>query len=152
NRLFGKSVAFVSADAMAALCSHDWPGNVRELAHAVESAVLLTDCDRIGMSELPLSIFAEEEDAPANGAHIEAAPNEPAAIAPVEREPERWPFELDEVIKRTLLRSLEETDGNRRRAADLLGVSRSTLYRMLTRYGIAETARRRGGMPILSEA
>jgi transcriptional regulator of acetoin/glycerol metabolism len=45
---------------------------------------------------------------------------------------------LDEVIKRTLVRSLEETDGNRRRAGDLLGISRSTLYRMLARYSLAE--------------
>jgi DNA-binding NtrC family response regulator len=45
---------------------------------------------------------------------------------------------LDEVIRRTLVRSLEETEGNRRRAADLLGISRSTLYRMLTRYSLAQ--------------
>jgi len=51
-------------------------------------------------------------------------------------------FLLDDVIKKTLVRSLEETEGNRRRAADLLGVSRSTLYRMLTRYGLAESPRR----------
>jgi transcriptional regulator of acetoin/glycerol metabolism len=51
-------------------------------------------------------------------------------------------FLLDDVIKKTLVRSLEETEGNRRRAADLLGVSRSTLYRMLTRYGIAENPHR----------
>jgi transcriptional regulator of acetoin/glycerol metabolism len=51
-------------------------------------------------------------------------------------------FLLDDVIKKTLVRSLEETEGNRRRAADLLGVSRSTLYRMLTRYGLAENPRR----------
>jgi transcriptional regulator of acetoin/glycerol metabolism len=49
------------------------------------------------------------------------------------------------VIKKTLVRSLEETEGNRRRAADLLGVSRSTLYRMLTRYGLVENPRRIAG-------
>jgi DNA-binding NtrC family response regulator len=46
------------------------------------------------------------------------------------------PLTLDEIIKQTLLRVLRETRGNRRRTANLLGISRSTLYRMLERYGI----------------
>jgi len=45
---------------------------------------------------------------------------------------------LDNVIKKTLIRSLEQTQGNRRRAAELLGVSRSTLYRMLARYELCD--------------
>ena len=46
------------------------------------------------------------------------------------------PSTLDEVIKQTLVRLLRETRGNRRRTASQLGISRSTLYRMLERYGI----------------
>lgn len=48
---------------------------------------------------------------------------------------------LDEIIKQTLVRLLRETRGNRRRTASLLGISRSTLYRMLARYGIGHVGR-----------
>ena len=51
---------------------------------------------------------------------------------------------LDEVIKYTLLCSLEETSGNRRRAAEILKISRSTLYRMLARYELAHMIHPRG--------
>ena len=51
------------------------------------------------------------------------------------------PSTLDEVIKQTLVRLLRETRGNRRRTASLLGISRSTLYRMLARYGIDHVGR-----------
>jgi DNA-binding NtrC family response regulator len=51
------------------------------------------------------------------------------------------PFTLDEIIKHTLVRLLRETRDNRRRTASLLGISRSTLYRMLERYGIGHVGR-----------
>ncbi len=52
-----------------------------------------------------------------------------------------WPLTLDQIIKQALVRLLGETAGNRRRTASLLGISRSTLYRMLERYGIDKVGR-----------
>src|SRR5277367_2367968 len=58
NRLFGKDVKFVSRGAVEALCASSWHGNVRELGHAIESAVLMTENDRIDLEDLP---FAHED-------------------------------------------------------------------------------------------
>jgi DNA-binding NtrC family response regulator len=141
NRLFGKDVCHISQRALDVLHQHDWPGNVREFSHALQSAVMLTDTDRIDVQMLPDSIVrGEHEVDPAEAPAVETArgtvETQPPA-RPVERQ-NGGPLLLDEVIKRTLVRSLEETEGNRRRAADLLGISRSTLYRMLARYSLAE--------------
>jgi DNA-binding NtrC family response regulator len=85
------------------------------------------------------------------GALGEASPKTTAAVAQEQAEA-AWPLTLDEMIKQTLIRLLRETAGNRRRTASLLGISRSTLYRMLARYGIdhvgrTATARKRGVNP-----
>jgi transcriptional regulator of acetoin/glycerol metabolism len=132
------------------LCGYQWPGTVRELAHASESAVNLSENRKIGVADLPEQIvdgtgaellFPQDESA-ANGNRgndSERDARRPSASSQSGAPPG---FLLDDVIKKTLVRSLEETEGNRRRAADLLGVSRSTLYRMLTRYGLAENPRR----------
>jgi DNA-binding NtrC family response regulator len=149
NRLFDKRVRHISRRALAALCAYEWPGNVREFAHAIQSAVMLTENDRIDAQALPEHVALE---VPAIAIASIAPSAEPAAVAepkstvasPAPNTEIQDPLLLDEVIKKTLLRSLEETEGNRRRAADLLGISRSTLYRMLTRYGLATEARRRG--------
>ena len=150
NRLFGKQIKFISRRALAALRNYPWPGNVREFAHAIQSAVMLTDNDRMDIQVLPEQIAAAAaspaedpatvREVPLIGEATAAAP--PSAHAEAHQE-QRWPLLLDDVIKMTLVRSLEETEGNRRRAADLLGVSRSTLYRMLARYGLAEEGVRR---------
>ena len=145
NRLFGKNIRFISRQALSALMAYDWPGNVREFSHAIQSAVMLTDNEILENATLP-------EHVAHTPISIESLADSPATASPNAAEPApapapepQSPLLLDEVIKKTLVRSLEETEGNRRRAADLLGVSRSTLYRMLARYKLsdAEIGRRR---------
>jgi len=146
NRLFGKDIKLVSRDALEAICAHQWAGNVRELGHAIESAVLMTENDRITLEDLPMELgdgtseMAEDsiEDTLEEGASLMAA-IEPEANADAEQ---KWPYSLDAVIrdasKLALVRALQATQGNCHRAAELLGVSRYTVYRMLNRFGMAE--------------
>jgi len=150
NHLFGKDVSNISRRAVEVLCAYQWPGNVRELAHAIESAVILSENNSIGVADLPEQIvdgtgaellYASDEPSGNDHGNVHAA----RASSPTPVRDEIAGLLLDDVIKKTLVRSLEETEGNRRRAADLLGVSRSTLYRMLTRYGLAENPRRISG-------
>ena len=156
NRLFGKTIRYVRRHVLDAMGQYDWPGNVREFAHAIQSAVMLTDGDRLDLQSLPEHVAnctyprsaAANEDLIEMPFGSESLAGEPGEVAAANTAEVQTPLLLDEVIKRTLVRSLEETEGNRRRAADLLGISRSTLYRMLTRYGLAEEGgRRRPGPP-----
>jgi DNA-binding NtrC family response regulator len=148
NRLFGHHVRFISRRSLEVLLKHDWPGNIRELSHAIENSVMMSDDDRIDVSAMP-EYLLEESAEPAGVAERSMHPPAPDAAAGIDSVvtaadvPPHLPLELDEVIKRALLRSLEETEGNRRRAATLLGISRSTLYRMMSRYGLAIDSFRR---------
>jgi DNA-binding NtrC family response regulator len=151
NKLFGKNVKFVAHDALAAMCKYPWPGNIRELAHVVETAVLMTDLDRLTVADLPAQVLNTSSDpeapmpAPAPFGDPAVAKLLVASSEPLSEQnwtlPDKSPLLLDDVIKKTLLRSLQQSGGNRRRAADLLGVSRSTLYRMLARYELDDTGR-----------
>jgi DNA-binding NtrC family response regulator len=158
NRLFGKSIRYVSRGVLDAMRQYDWPGNVREFAHAVQSAVMLTDGDRLELSVLPDHVTRRAYPSAGIAAgsqgdltcenvsenQLGEAIERGSGALPAEAQA---PLLLDEVIKRTLVRSLEESEGNPRRAADLLGISRSTLYRMLTRYGLTEDGGRRRPLP-----
>jgi len=147
NRLFGKDIKLVSRDAVEALCAHPWAGNVRELGHAIESAVLMTESDRIALEDLPMHVSEGTsetlddpiEELPEGGAPLMAAIEPEAGAAGAEQ---KWPYSLDAVIreasKLALVRALQATQGNCHRAAELLGVSRYTVYRMLNRFGMAE--------------
>jgi two-component system response regulator PilR (NtrC family) len=55
-----KNVRGISAEALAVICNYSWPGNVRELQNVIERAVLITDYEKIGVSDLPESIGAPE--------------------------------------------------------------------------------------------
>ncbi len=139
NRLFGKQIRFISRRAAAALQAYDWPGNVREFSHAMQSAVMLTDGDRLDAHDLPEHLLhtVAGGDATAEDRMLE----EPEVAAA-----HSGRFSLDEVInkasKTALLRALREAGGNCHRAAQLLGASRYTVYRMITRYGLAPSRTR----------
>jgi DNA-binding NtrC family response regulator len=96
---------------LARLLQHNWPGNVRELASVLEAAILESTGDTI---------------LPANLALPTPVPmsNEPAAAQP-------GPLTLDDVIHRHVQYVLDLNRGNKLRAARQLGISRSTLYRLL---------------------
>jgi two-component system response regulator HydG len=155
NKLFGKHIEYISSDALVALSTYRWPGNIRELSHVIETSVLMTDSDRITIADLPAQVTQDAEARPVvivaqhrpfGDPTVDQIVQLPARLvaAPALSASEEGPLLLDDVIKKTLLRSLQHTAGNRRRAADLLGVSRSTLYRMLARYGLDEVGRPRG--------
>ncbi len=101
----------ISDDLVAALEEYSWPGNEAEMENTLRMAVLSSN----GGLLTPEHVQAFEISAPA------------AATIAVEGMPDR----LQDVVDQHLLRILAACDGNKLRAADRLGVSRSTLYRML---------------------
>ncbi|MGB6554787.1 MAG: sigma-54 dependent transcriptional regulator [Candidatus Binataceae bacterium] len=146
NHLFGKAISHIERRALDALMAYSWPGNVRELAHAIESAAILTESNRLIAEDLPDHVYEGAARDAAEPVAASIAPPADAldlAPAPVDRpDKQTWPYALDAVIREAskiaLLRALEATNGNCHRAAELLGVSRYTVYRMLNRYGLGE--------------
>ncbi len=107
----------IAADAMQALHNYPWPGNVRELENVVERAVVLTRGDIITATDLPDRVAKAE----ASSREIRFAVGTP----------------LEEIERLAIAETLKLTDGDKRRAALLLGIGVRTLYRRL---GDAEDA------------
>jgi len=105
--------------ALEVLRGYDWPGNVRELENALERAAVLADGDTIVPSQLPERVRERPEVRLVD----EAPPPNPTM----------------EVIEQAYIRwVLEAEGGNKTRAAEVLGIDPSTLYRKLNRYGLGE--------------
>jgi DNA-binding NtrC family response regulator len=111
----------LSEETIRTLVAYNWPGNVRELESAIEYAVLHARGHAIVPEDLPEKL---------QSAQVRAA-----ARSPLSALFEDLPA-LDELERRYLLYILEVTGGNRTRAAEILGIDRRTLYRMIERYGI----------------
>jgi two-component system, NtrC family, response regulator AtoC len=120
--------AGVAAAAMAILQRYSWPGNVRELENVIERALALSKDGVILPSDLPSEIA--EQHATAGGG---AAASGTGGI--VEDRPT-----LAELERRYIELILRETGGNKKRAAEILGIDRRTLYRTLEREGRAAEA------------
>ena len=124
NQEHGKDVDGLDAESLAAFRAYDWSGNVRELRNAIERAVVTREQGRIALHDLPEEFYevrhSEDEFVVRVGSTLEAVEHE--------------------LIRRTL----EATGNNRSRAADILGVSRRSLYVMLHKNGFEPRGKKSG--------
>ena len=102
---------------LEALQSYDWPGNVRELENALERAVILSSGGKIDANALPERVTERRA--------------EPLISEKVITNPT-----LESIERATILWVLQSEGGNKSRAAEVLGIDPSTLYRKLSRYGV----------------
>ncbi|MEY3971326.1 MAG: hypothetical protein RLZZ80_1024 [Pseudomonadota bacterium] len=150
----GHAKASLSQAAAERIVSYSWPGNVRELENAIQRALLLSDSGVIGPAELELGeigaasmsagnpaavapgVAAPAQAASGQGVAASAASNtQPAAIA--ESGPDLASVSnknLAEVERDHILRVLQQTDGNRRKAIEILGISERALRYKLKEY------------------
>ena len=114
----------ISEEAIQALLTYDWPGNIRELENVIERAVILTKGDTIIPEDLPE--FLQEK----KGANLFSlkAPGSPGlkSLKEALKNPEK------QVIQHTL----EQTSWNRKKAAENLGINRTTLYNKMKEYDL----------------
>jgi len=118
RRETGKEIDGVDSEAVQLLMGYDYPGNVRELENIIEGAVVFCQNHLIAANELPSSVRNATE-APAS--EIRVGVGTP----------------LDEVERLCIIETLKQTEGNKRRAAALLGISEKSVYNKLERYQIA---------------
>jgi DNA-binding NtrC family response regulator len=114
-RRYGKPLPRIDAAAAKRLSDWSWPGNVRELRHVIERVVIL--------SEQP--VLQLEGVLPAS------------APQPATRESGELPLNLEQLEKLAIQRALARYEGNLSRAAQALGLGRSTLYRKMARHGLS---------------
>jgi DNA-binding NtrC family response regulator len=116
----GKPEPDISPEAFQKLLDYSWPGNVRELQNAIEYAVVLARQGMIDVKELPAEIQL------------------PTALQQTERAalPRTGAQSLDDVERTAIIQALAECHGNKKKAAELLGIQRPTLYNKMKRYAI----------------
>jgi DNA-binding NtrC family response regulator len=143
-----------SPDAVLALKRHSWPGNIRELRAVVENAVIITRTGLVGREQIEASLLARSEDAE-SWQGLAVSPVGDAAQEPITQvsgvmpavkghdgprpvpasAPARSPS-LPDLQRDMILRAFEESQHNLSKAAQGLGIPRSTLRARLRRYGV----------------
>ena len=127
NKTHSKNIRGISPQALRLLLDYNWPGNVRELKNTVESAVLMAD-DYIHPGDLPEDI----RRAGSEGTMVEIAVKLKAG-APLKQVAKKVSQETE---KNLIIKVLQETGGNKTRAATLLGIDYKSLYNKIKQYKI----------------
>jgi two-component system, NtrC family, response regulator AtoC len=106
-----KSISHISPETLEILTQYSWQGNVRELEHTIERAVIFSIHPILLPEDLPKKMLEEIKG--------------PETLIP------QKPLSLRELEKRYVLKVLQETGGNKKKASEILGIDRTTLYRIL---------------------
>jgi transcriptional regulator with PAS, ATPase and Fis domain len=115
---YGRHISGITRRAQALLARYHWPGNVRELENVLGNACMMVEGSVIDAKDLP--------------PHLRKVP---------ERSDDNQLLSMEDVQGRHLLRVLEQVGGDKSRAAEVLGIARSTLYNMLARIAPPEKAK-----------
>ncbi len=115
-RRYRKNISGLGPRAREALLRYSFPGHVRELDHVIERAVLMAKTDEIGLADLGLATSTDES-------------------------PRLEEMSMEQVELFLIRKALSRFDGNARRAAEALGLSRSTFYRRIQQYELKGSAR-----------
>jgi two-component system response regulator HydG len=119
----------LSDEALRAMMRHDWPGNVRELENSIERACALSSGPVLHLGDLPTQL--QQEGLEARRSAVRAG--EPAAE---EGAPQLTT--LADLERQAILGAIRALNGDKLQAAKLLGIGKTTLYRKLKEYGIAD--------------
>lgn len=118
NRLNGVSITGIDPLAEQVMLAYDWPGNVRELRNALERATIFAEHGKIELDDLPQYVVNKV------GGPVQIEQGKPARSL------------MEEAEKKTILEALKKAEGNKSKAATLLGMSRSVLYDRIKKYKI----------------
>jgi DNA-binding NtrC family response regulator len=126
NERHRRQVAGFDPPALNALKSYPWPGNIRELENVVERLVIVRASGTLGFADLPPTVRSPRETTPL-GSPIPELPKDGTDLRAM----------LEAVEDRMIGEALERTGGNKNRAAELLGLNRTTLVEKLRRKRVA---------------
>ena len=113
QKQYQKSVHGISPAALARMQKYPWPGNIRELQHAIERAIIMTDADVLQ----PADFYLGNVESVGSGLQLET-------------------YNLEEVEKMVIRKAISKHGGNISRAAKELGLTRTSLYRRIEKYGL----------------
>lgn len=113
SKKYKKPIKGISSQALKKLSTYPWPGNVRELQHAIERAIIMSDTDMLEPNDFILQSQTSKVD-----------------------DMELDTYNLDEIEKKIINKVLKLNQGNISQAAAELGLTRTSLYRRMEKYGL----------------
>ncbi len=113
SKKYRKNVKGISSETLKKLLQYHWPGNVRELQHSIERAVIMSDSENLQPDDF---ILASKVD----------------KVGEIEIDS----FNLDDIEKNIIIKVLKQNQGNVTQAATMLGLTRTSLYRRMEKYGL----------------